>query len=83
MSDKPIAPAALSEAIPHACSIVDVARFLNHSPQTIRRMLARHELPLVELESFGGHRRFAGRSVAAILAGRHAAPRARGDARHT
>lgn len=65
-------PAVLGERIPYACSIADVARFLNYSPSTIKRLLARHELPLVELARIGGQRRFAGRSVEKLLAGRWA-----------
>lgn len=68
--------ALLDEPIPATCSIADVARFLGYSRATVERLLARHELPLVELERFGRLRRFTGRSVEAIVMARRRPGRA-------
>ena len=71
-------PAVMPSGIPYVCLIPDVVRILRIPRRTLEKLLSRHELPLVELERMGKIRRFTGRSVEAMLAGRHDAPRQRG-----
>jgi excisionase family DNA binding protein len=63
-------PATLADAIPHALTLDDVARFLNCSPKTIVRLLVSGRLPIREYPRLGRVRRFRGDDLRAYLDGR-------------
>lgn len=68
----PCVPATTGEAVPKVCRVDDVLRHLRMSRRTFERLMARHALPLVELERFGRVRRFTGESLERVLRGRWA-----------
>lgn len=60
-------PAVLGEQIPATCLVRDVLKHLRISRRTFDRLMARKQLPLVELQPIGRLRRFSGESVRAAL----------------
>lgn len=55
------------QVIPQVCLIADVCRILRLSETQFFRLMARHELALVELKRFDRRRRFTGESVARVI----------------